>query len=58
VLLLFNASKHRCTFCLPAMAGWRVEVDTAMDRCGGADLDGQEYVLADRSFALLRADSG
>ena len=55
VLLLFNASQRRCTFCLPEIAGWRIEVDTAEDRCAGAALAGQEYELADCSFVLLRA---
>ena len=58
VLLLFNASKRRCSFCLPEMAGWHVEVNTADARCAGDELDGQEYELADSSFVLLRAAGG
>ena len=58
LLLLFNSSAQQLAFCLPELAGWRVEFDTAEDRCAGIALDGREYELADRSFALLRADGG
>ena len=58
LLLLFNGSEHRCAFCLPEMTGWRVEIDTAQDSCAPTDLDGREYQLTDRSFALLRAEGG
>ncbi len=54
LLLLFNSSDRGCAFCLPAMASWRVEVDTAGEPRPA--IDGRRYDLADRSFALLRAD--
>ena len=58
LLLLFNGSAHRCAFRLPEMSGWKVELDTARDSCAPTELDGREYQLTDRSFALLRADGG
>jgi len=58
LLLVFNGSERRCIFCLPEMSGWKVELDTAQDSCVPTELDGREYQLTDRSFALLRAEGG
>ena len=58
LLLLFNGSERRCTFCLPEMSGWRVEIDTAEQSRADLALDCREYELTDRSFALLRAHGG
>ena len=58
LLLLFNPSQSRCTFCLPEISGWQVELDTARDGCPPRALVSRAYQVADRSLALLRADGG
>ncbi len=58
LLLLFNGSERRCIFCLPEISGWKVELDTAQESCAPTELDGREYQLTDRSFALLRTEGG